>query len=159
MTAADILYHITVAAKPTDLVETAHGQMPYSQWLAEVEIPRIRRKCDWPIAIYTNPKTGEISLAHLRVRPASFEPAAPATSTVATGAAVPPSRTIGLAPADDAPPPADATSVTSRLVVDPASAAASAGSAALSVTAAPASISLTVADDLAPATSTAALRA
>jgi hypothetical protein len=66
MKSADILYHITVAGKPSDLVETSRGQVAYDQWLAE-EKARIVRKSGWPVEIYTNPKTGEISLVHLKV--------------------------------------------------------------------------------------------
>jgi len=64
---ANILYHITVASKSTELVETTAGQMTYASWILDVEIPRIRRKCDWPVALYTNSSTGEISIVHLRV--------------------------------------------------------------------------------------------
>lgn len=66
---ASILFHITVASKPTELVETIRGQMTYLSWILDVEIPRIRRKGNWPVALYTNDKTGEISLVHLRVTP------------------------------------------------------------------------------------------
>jgi hypothetical protein len=68
---AHILFHITVASKPTELVETIRGQMTYLSWILDVEIPRFRRKCDWPVALYTNEKTGEVSLVHLRVLPTS----------------------------------------------------------------------------------------
>jgi hypothetical protein len=88
MTDADILYFITIAAKPTDIVASSQGQMSYAQWLEQVEMPRIRRKCDWPIAVYTNPKTGEISLAHLRLHvladPAAVPMPSPAPAPVAT---------------------------------------------------------------------------
>jgi hypothetical protein len=43
--------------------------MTYLSWILDVEIPRIRRKGNWPVALYTNDKTGEISLVHLRVTP------------------------------------------------------------------------------------------
>lgn len=66
MNASEILYHITVASKPGELIETVRGQIPYSQWLEE-EKARIRNKSQWPVDIYTNPVTGEISLVHLRV--------------------------------------------------------------------------------------------
>ncbi|MFZ9725642.1 MAG: hypothetical protein ACO3EH_00415 [Ilumatobacteraceae bacterium] len=66
MNAADILYHITVASKPEELVETPAGQMSYRQWL-ETERARIRRKGGWPVEVWTNPSTGEISLVHLRL--------------------------------------------------------------------------------------------
>jgi hypothetical protein len=64
-----ILFHITVASKPTELIETIRGQMTYLSWIRDVEIPRFRRKCNWPVDLYTNNKTGEISLVHLRVTP------------------------------------------------------------------------------------------
>lgn len=67
MKSSDILYHITVACKPAELVETTRGQVPYDQWLRE-EKARIENKSQWPVAIYTNLKTGEISLVHLRVK-------------------------------------------------------------------------------------------
>ena len=66
MKPADILYAITVAGKPDDLVETTRGQVPYRQWLEE-EKARIERKSDWPVGIYENEKTHEVSLVHLRV--------------------------------------------------------------------------------------------
>jgi hypothetical protein len=66
MNTADILYHITVASKPEELVETVRGQVSYRQWCEE-ERQRIRAKSGWPVEIYTNPATGEISLVHLRV--------------------------------------------------------------------------------------------
>jgi hypothetical protein len=66
MKPSDILYHVTVAAKPTDLVETTRGQVTYLQWIEE-EQARIIRKSGWPVVIYANPKTGEVSLVHLRV--------------------------------------------------------------------------------------------
>ena len=66
MKPSDILYYLTVAAKPTDLVTTTRGVVSYAQWLEE-EHARIVRKSGWPVVIYTNPKTGEISLVHLRV--------------------------------------------------------------------------------------------
>jgi hypothetical protein len=66
MKPADILYHITVAGKPADLVETVRGQVAYAQWLEE-ERQRIVRKSAWPVAVYTNTRTGEISLVHLKV--------------------------------------------------------------------------------------------
>lgn len=66
MNTSDILYHITVASKPEELVETIRGQVSYRQWCEE-ERNRIRRKSGWPVEIYTNPVTNEISLVHLRV--------------------------------------------------------------------------------------------
>ncbi len=69
MNSADILFHVTVARKPTEIVETRDGKVTYQQW-CESEKARIERKSGWPLAIYTNPKTGEISLAHLRVKAA-----------------------------------------------------------------------------------------
>lgn len=66
MNSSEILYHITVASKPDELVETLRGQVTYLQWCEE-ECARIRRKSDWPVAIYTNPNTGEISVVHLHV--------------------------------------------------------------------------------------------
>lgn len=66
MNSSDILYHITVACKPEELVETTRGQVAYSQWLEEEKV-RFDRS-GWPTAIYTNPKTGEISLVHLKVK-------------------------------------------------------------------------------------------
>jgi len=72
MKPSDILYHITVASKPTELVETTRGQIPYSDWV-EAERLRIIRKGNWSCAeqavqIYTNEATGEMSLVHLRVK-------------------------------------------------------------------------------------------
>ena len=66
MNTENILYHITVASKPEELVETVRGQVTYRQWCEE-ERQRIRNKAGWPVEIYTNPATGEISLVHLRV--------------------------------------------------------------------------------------------
>ena len=66
MNTESILYFITVASKPEELVETIYGQMTYRDWL-DSERSRIRRKSGWPVEIYTNSATGEISLAHLRV--------------------------------------------------------------------------------------------
>lgn len=66
MNAGDILYHITVAGKPGELVETVDGQVPYLQWLQD-EKTRIRKKGGWPVEVWTNPATGEVSLVHLRV--------------------------------------------------------------------------------------------
>lgn len=66
MNSTEILYHITVASKPEELVETPRGQVTYRQW-CEDECARIRRKSDWPVDIYTNPNTGEISVVHLRI--------------------------------------------------------------------------------------------
>jgi len=66
MNSSEILYHITVASKPDELVETLRGQVTYLQWCEE-EVVRIRRKGNWPVAIYTNPSTGEISVVHLKV--------------------------------------------------------------------------------------------
>ena len=63
----DILYHITVASKGEELVETSRGQMTYREWL-EQERTRIRQKSGWPVEIYTNVSTGEISLVHLRLK-------------------------------------------------------------------------------------------
>lgn len=67
MNTGDILYHVTIAGKAEELVETIHGQVTYRDWLLS-EQERIRRKSGWPVAIWTNPTTGEISLVHLRVR-------------------------------------------------------------------------------------------
>lgn len=67
MDTPEILYHLTVAALPNDLVTTTRGQIPYAQWVEE-ERERIVKKSGWPLIIHTNPKTGEISLAHLRIR-------------------------------------------------------------------------------------------
>jgi hypothetical protein len=61
-----ILYHITVASKPDELIETTRGQIPYRQWLEE-ERDRIIKKSGWPVDIYENTNTGEISLVHLRI--------------------------------------------------------------------------------------------
>lgn len=63
----DILYHITVASKGEELVETSRGQMTYREWL-EQERTRIRQKSGWPVEIFTNASTGEISLVHLRLK-------------------------------------------------------------------------------------------
>lgn len=67
MNSVDILFHISVAGKPGDLVETREGKMTYQQW-CEAEVARIKRKSGWPVIVYTNPNTGEISVAHLRVK-------------------------------------------------------------------------------------------
>jgi hypothetical protein len=67
MNTGDILYHVTIAGKAEELVETIHGQVTYRDWLIS-ERERIRRKSRWPVDIWTNPTTGEISLVHLRVR-------------------------------------------------------------------------------------------
>lgn len=62
-----ILYFITVFCKPDDLVETTSGMVTYREWLELRELPRfLRRK--WPVGIETNPKTGEIALAHYHVK-------------------------------------------------------------------------------------------
>ena len=66
MNSSDILYHIPVASKPDELVETTRGQVTYLQWCEE-EVARIRRKSDWPVDIFTNATTGEISVVHLHV--------------------------------------------------------------------------------------------
>ena len=65
MNTAEILYHITVACKPDELVETTRGQVTYRQWCEE-EKSRIQ-KSGWPVDIHENPSTGEISLVHLRI--------------------------------------------------------------------------------------------
>jgi hypothetical protein len=65
---SQILYFITVASKPEELVETVRGQVTYQQWL-EDEAARIRHKSGWPVDIILNEKTGEIALAHLRLPP------------------------------------------------------------------------------------------
>lgn len=70
MNTDEILYHITTAGKAEELVETSRGQVTYRQWLEE-ERERIRHKSHWPVAIFTNPSTGEVSLVHLRVRKAN----------------------------------------------------------------------------------------
>lgn len=72
MKPSDILYHITVAGKPTDLVETTKGQVTYADW-CESERKRIVAKGNWTSAltavqVYTNEATGEISLVHLRIK-------------------------------------------------------------------------------------------
>jgi hypothetical protein len=69
MNPADIVYAITVACKPTELVETRHGQVTYADW-CESEKRRIEQKSGWPVAIYKNEKTGEISLVQLKVKKA-----------------------------------------------------------------------------------------
>lgn len=68
MNTNQILYFITVASKPEELVETVRGQVTYRQWL-EDEAARIKRKSGWPVEIILNEKTGEIALAHLRLPP------------------------------------------------------------------------------------------
>ena len=68
MNTNQILYFITVASKPEELVETVRGQVTYRQWL-EDEATRIKRKSGWPVEIILNEKTGEIALAHLRLPP------------------------------------------------------------------------------------------
>jgi hypothetical protein len=67
VTPRDILYYITVFDKPDNLVETARGQMSYRDWLEQVELPRFLAR-EWPVKIVTNKKTGEIALAHVRIR-------------------------------------------------------------------------------------------
>jgi hypothetical protein len=62
----NILYHVTQACKPDDLVETTRGQVTYRQWCEE-EVARIRNKSGWPVQVYTNPNTGEISVVHLKI--------------------------------------------------------------------------------------------
>lgn len=62
----DVLYHITVFSKPTDMVTTTRGQMSYKQWLEEVELPRFVKR-GWPVDLVAN-KIGEICLVHLRVK-------------------------------------------------------------------------------------------
>jgi hypothetical protein len=65
MNPSDILYAITVACKPQTLVETRAGYVTYADWCAS-EKRRIEAKSDWPVAIFTNPKTKEISLVLLK---------------------------------------------------------------------------------------------
>ena len=72
MSPSDILYHITVAGKPTDLVETRRGQVTYAEW-CESERRRIVEKGNWSeaeraVKIFHNAATGEISLVHLRLK-------------------------------------------------------------------------------------------
>lgn len=62
----DILYHITIATNPTDLIKTRHGQMTYEQWIIS-EKARIEKKSGWPVAIHRNPDNNEVSLVHLRI--------------------------------------------------------------------------------------------
>jgi hypothetical protein len=71
-TPSQILYHITIAGKPMDLVQTARGVLTYASW-CESERRRIVNKGNWPdaekaVVLYTNPRTGEIDLVHLRVK-------------------------------------------------------------------------------------------
>ena len=68
MKTEDILYHITIASSPFELIETRDGQIPYRQW-CENERTRIMKKGNWPVEIYTNEITKEISLLHLRREP------------------------------------------------------------------------------------------
>lgn len=63
---AKILYHITVAQLPTERIRTTRGLIPYLQWLEE-EKARIEKKSGWPVVIYRNPRSGEVSLVHLKV--------------------------------------------------------------------------------------------
>lgn len=66
MSSENILHAITVAGKPDDPVETTAGVVTYLRWL-ELEKARIARKSpDWPLRIFTNPKTHEVSLVLLR---------------------------------------------------------------------------------------------
>jgi hypothetical protein len=66
MSSENILHAITVAGKPGDLVETTSGTLTYVDWLHR-EKARIARKApDWPLAIFTNSKTHEVSLVLLR---------------------------------------------------------------------------------------------
>ena len=67
MNTTEILYYITVAGKAEELVETIDGQKTYLEWLKS-EKARIRGKSRWPVEIYTNPATGEVSLVHLRLK-------------------------------------------------------------------------------------------
>ncbi len=72
MKPSDILYHITVASKPEELVTTTRGQVTYADW-CESERLRIIRKGNWSgassaVVVYKNEVTGEISLVHLRVK-------------------------------------------------------------------------------------------
>ncbi len=61
-----ILHAITVASKPDELIVTIHGTVTYREWL-ELERFRINAKQpDWPLEIYHNPSTREVSLVHLR---------------------------------------------------------------------------------------------
>lgn len=61
-----ILHAITVASKPDEVIVTTAGSIPYLAWL-ELELTRITRKQpDWPLEIYHNPNTREVSLVHLR---------------------------------------------------------------------------------------------
>jgi len=63
----EVLHFITNFARPDSVVETRNGPMAYLDWLERVEIPRIRAKQHaWPVAVYTNPTTKEVALAHLR---------------------------------------------------------------------------------------------
>lgn len=62
----DILYHITIATLPGELIQTRRGQMTYEQWVRE-EKARIEKKSGWPVAIYRHPGGEEISLVHLKV--------------------------------------------------------------------------------------------
>jgi hypothetical protein len=41
--------------------------MSYRDWLEQVELPRFLAR-EWPVKIVTNKKTGEIALAHVRIR-------------------------------------------------------------------------------------------
>lgn len=62
----EILYHITIATKPTDVLQTSRGRMTYEEWVLS-EKSRIEKKSGWPLAIYRFPGSDEISLVHLRV--------------------------------------------------------------------------------------------
>lgn len=67
MNTSEILYHVTVAGKAEDPVQTRDALLTYREWLVR-ERQRIRAKSGWPVEIYTSPTTGEISLVHLRAK-------------------------------------------------------------------------------------------
>lgn len=87
----EILYHITIATHPLDLIKTRRGLMTYAEWIAS-EKARIEKKSGWPLAIYQHPGTAEVSLVHLRIPGQPLPPAQltpPGEPTLPDGAARP----------------------------------------------------------------------
>lgn len=125
MEESDILYHLTVSTHPDDFIVTIYGQMTYRQWLEDVELPRIKRKCHWPVVIYTNPETGGISLVHLRVKmppgpdDAGVTGPGAASTTDLPPAPAPAPAEVGTAARDDAPPAAKSAVLVLEKIEDP----------------------------------------
>lgn len=65
MNAGEILHHVTVCGKAEDVVQTVGGNLSYLEWLRR-ERDRIRARTGWPVDVWTNPVTGEISLVLFR---------------------------------------------------------------------------------------------